>query len=71
LARLVNIFKYEIEVPSWKYCNDQKDSGGKGSFNCKFVSGSKGEKYCNLFNTGLYSYGDWIKKCNNCIDLSK
>lgn len=71
MARLVNIFEHEIIVPSWKFCNDKKEDGSKGMFTCRFVKGDIGEKTCNLFNAGLYSYGDWIKKCDKCMIIAE
>jgi hypothetical protein len=43
----------------------------KGTYNCKFVNGEHGNKYCLLFEDALYSSDKWILKCDKCLELSK
>ncbi len=60
----------EIEVPQWKYCNEQRDANHKSDNFCDFLKGVKDERNCKLFNKSLYSSYGWVIKCDDCITKS-
>jgi hypothetical protein len=72
MPKLTVLFQHEISVPMWEHCNEQKDSQSKnGDYYCSFLTGSKDERGCRLFNESLYSCRGWVKKCDKCIEKSK
>jgi hypothetical protein len=68
MPRLITFFNRQIDVPQWEFCNVQEDKDTRrDSQLCRFAIGTTNQKGCSLFNVGLYSYREWVKKCDECL----
>jgi hypothetical protein len=70
MPKLASQFLSIVTVPSWKYCNEQREDNSVATFNCKFEKGEYGNRYCLLFEESLYSSSKFILKCDRCLKLS-
>jgi hypothetical protein len=71
MSRIVNEINVTVQVPPEDLCNEKPTKETIGNRYCKFMRGPDVERHCTLFGKALYTHAELVKKCNECLNMTK